>query len=279
MLQLFTLLLLLPLANTFFLAPPALVPSVPTHLPALPHIKLPTPAIVQQIAKNSPALTPFAESKALSKVSGLPVFSVCTRWGSPFMIYGPSNRPTALYFLSSEDANSMAQEFLQMPNLPPGQSVHVLCTNFERALRHTTAPENPTGAANDATGTVETMEYRIVSSGVDRYKAKELKEPNAVAAEVPVFAIEGLTDAKGNSLLFMNYDDCISAFKNGAKKGSSAEAPKVEVYDLMSLVKSMEQDTDGAFEKVKFVASTTARDFAKTVSKVGNGNSRLKPMR
>ena len=112
--------------------------------------------------KKSSALSPTAGSVALKKTAGVPVFMVCTRWGSPFMIYGKTGVPTALYFLDPTDAYSMTQEFLQLPSMASGrQSVHIMVTSMEKALRQSTAKNLPTGSVSEAEGKVEVMEYKV----------------------------------------------------------------------------------------------------------------------
>lgn len=93
------------------------------------------------------------------------------------MVYGPTGRPTALYFLSPSDAHTMSQEFLQLPSMSSGrQSIHVMSTNMERALRQVTAEDVPTGGIGEGDGKVETMEYKLVGGGKERWQAKQLKQ-------------------------------------------------------------------------------------------------------
>jgi len=112
-----------------------------------------------KIATDSTALSPAADSLALKKTSGIPVFMVCTSWGSPYMVYGPTGQPTALYFLSPADAHDMGQEFLQLMPETGGNTVHIMTTSMERALRHSTGRNLPTGSIGED-GKVEVMEVR-----------------------------------------------------------------------------------------------------------------------
>ena len=77
------------------------------------------------------------------------------------MVYGPTGVPTALYFLDPADAYSMTQEFLQLPSMSSGkQSIHIMVTSMEKALRQTTARNLPTGSVSEGEGKVEVMEVR-----------------------------------------------------------------------------------------------------------------------
>ena len=224
------------------------------------------------------------------------------------MIHGPNGSPTALYFLDPNDAQAMAQEFLQMDL--GGQTVHVMATNFERALRQVTAPVNPTGHKNEDSGAVDLMEYRLVPSSRDKQMAKKIEQrkgggeskagslfkkltdsvspssssspsksspSDLTAPEIPVFAVTGLLDKSGGALLFLSYSDAVSAFRAAAGPDAAMD---IEVFDLASLVKSMDDPNDSkAFDKVKFVASSDALNFVKTTSGKGNGLARLRPMR
>ena len=78
------------------------------------------------------------------------------------MIYGKTGTPTALYFLDPADAYAMTQEFLQLPSMASGrQSVHIMVTSMEKALRQATARNLPTGSVSEAEGKVEVMEYKV----------------------------------------------------------------------------------------------------------------------
>jgi len=244
---------------------------------------------MKDVIKKSAAISPTAGSVALKKSSGIPVFMVCTRWGSPFMVYGPTGRPTALYFLSPSDAHTMSQEFLQLPSMSSGrQSIHVMSTNMERALRQVTAEDVPTGGIGEGDGKVETMEYKLVGGGKERWQAKQLKQSaqeknvkksQKLAAEqkdpsIPIFTVEGLTSKKGESLLFFSLDDLNSAWSSQKLPGS----PNVEVFDFVDVLKSMEESPE-AFKTVKFVSSSEAVEYKQSITKKGNNQAKLPRMR
>jgi hypothetical protein len=239
---------------------------------------LPPPSLLSRVSRAlfpkeaSSALSPFAASAALPHLSSLPCFSVTTKYGSPFMVSAGSPRPTALYFLDPEDAESLQQEMLQAPNLPPTQSVHVMATNMERALRHASAPAQPAGGGVGEGGKIDTLDYRIVASS----KAREYARSLGSEAEVPVFAVEGLSDRRGRELLFLSPRDCLEACKKQAGKGGGE--PAVEVFDLLALARAMEK-SPGRFGKVKVVPARAAVEFTDGISRTGNGIARLKPMK
>ncbi|GMH65109.1 hypothetical protein TL16_g04117 [Triparma laevis f. inornata] len=230
--------------------------------------------IMKDVIKKSAAISPTAGSVALKKSSGIPVFMVCTRWGSPFMVYGPTGRPTALYFLSPSDAHTMSQEFLQLPSMSSGrQSIHVMSTNMERALRQATAEDVPTGGIGEGDGKVETMEYKLSA------QEKNVKKSQKLAAEqkdpsIPIFTVEGLTSKKGESLLFFSLDDLNSAWSSQKLPGS----PNVEVFDFVDVLKSMEESPE-AFKTVKFVSSSEAVEYKQSITKKGNNQAKLPRMR
>ena len=188
------------------------------------------------------------------------------------MVYGPSGSPTALYFLDPEDAHQMVQEYLQLMPATGGNSVHIMTTSMERALRHATGRNLPTGSIGED-GKVEVMEYRLVGSTRERWEAEKRI---GVETSIPVFGVEGMNTKKGEAMLFFSRRDLTEAWR---KLGVSKDMPQVEVFDFVQVLKAMDEGEGGEEVKVKFVPCKGGKVFKEEISKTGNGKARLKPMR
>ncbi|GMH70047.1 hypothetical protein TrRE_jg7378 [Triparma retinervis] len=235
----------------------------------------PNKSILSKLSSSGTALSPASSSLALKKSAGVPVFMVCTSWGSPYMVYGPTGSPTALYFLDPQDAVQMGQEFLQlMPAGGGGNSVHVMATSMERALRHASGRDLPTGSIGED-GKVEVMEYRLVGGARDRRRARM---EMGVEAGVPVFGVEGMTTGKGEAVLFFSYEDLVEAWRKGPGGGKGGDMPEVEVFDFVEVIKAMD-GKDGEEFNVKFVGCKGGKEYKESITSTGNGKARLKPMR
>ena len=148
------------LASAHLLPTPSVAAKAPSPVAARPQspagaegesppVSKPSKSMLKKLKTSSSAISPFGDSVSMKKAAHIPVFMVCTSWGSPYMIYGPTGLPTALYFLSPADAYGMGQEFLQLTPERGGNSVHIMVTSMERALRHSSGKDLPTGSVGD----------------------------------------------------------------------------------------------------------------------------------
>lgn len=220
---------------------PLLLNPTPTN--AAVSTPSPKPSLIKKLKTGSTALSPASSSHALKKSSHVPVFMVCTSWGSPYMVYGSAGQPTALYFLDPKDAFQMSQEFLQL--MPEGgNTVHVMCTSMERAMRHATGRDLPTGSIGED-GKVEVMEYRIVGGNRDIHTSKT---KYGFECGVPLFGVEGLKTKRGEALLFFSHDDLMDAWRDNEGGKNGEVEPEVEVFDFVEVVKAMDRSEGEGFD-------------------------------
>lgn len=163
-----------------------------------------------------------------------------------------------------------------------------MSTNMERALRQVTAKDVPTGSVGEGDGKVETMEYKLVGGGKERWQAKQLKQQaqeksvkkaqklatQQKDAGIPIFTVDGLTNKKGETLLFFSLDDLNKAWTASKISGR----PDIEVFDFVDVLKSMEESPE-AFKSVKFVSSSQAVEYKNGITKKGNNQAKLPRMR
>ena len=120
----------------------------------------------------SPALSPFGK-KSLKFAASLPLFSVTTPQGSPFLLYAKEGtQTTALYFWNIADARALAAEFLQLEGMD-NVKAKIIVTGFEKANKQVMARKLPTGNILDD-GQMDAMKYRFVPSVADQFHASKI---------------------------------------------------------------------------------------------------------
>jgi len=105
--------------------------------------------------------------------------------------------------------------------------------------------------------------------------------------------------SKSDTPLFLSYNDCMDAWKEMRDrlepndKSKVPVAPKVEVFNLIDVVASIEQDivrresavtkdeknVKTGLETIVFIPSSKSVDFVEGITSKGNGQARLKEMR
>ena len=127
------------------------------------------------LQKLIPDLTGIVKStqsqSAQDKVGSIPVFTVCTAWGSPYMVYDDTGAANALYFMDEEDAKALLDEFLNMKN---ERDARIMTTTLARAMRQAANIKGvPTGQLT-VDGAIQVMYYKIVPSTKEMFYANKL---------------------------------------------------------------------------------------------------------
>ena len=105
------------------------------------------------------------------KVGSVPVFTVCTAWGSPYMVYDDTGAANALYFMDEEDAKALLDEFLNMKN---ERDARIMTTTLARAMRQAANVNGvPTGQLT-VDGAIQVMYYKVVPSTKEMFYASKL---------------------------------------------------------------------------------------------------------
>ena len=128
----------------------------------------------RKLSSMFPSLTnlvvPTASQSTEAKLN-MPVFTVCTAWGSPYMVYDDTGAPNALYFLDEDDAKAMLDEFL---NMKDERDARIMSTSFSRAMRQAANINGvPTGQLT-VDGAIQLMYYKIVPSTKELFYASKL---------------------------------------------------------------------------------------------------------
>jgi len=114
---------------------------------------------------------PTQSQSVQGKVGSVPVFCVCTSWGSPYMVYDENGAANALYFMDEQDAKSLLDEFL---NMEKDRDARIMATTLAKAMKQAANINGvPTGQLT-VDGTIQLMYYKIVPSTKELFFANKL---------------------------------------------------------------------------------------------------------
>uniref|UniRef100_A0A7S2K0X3 Uncharacterized protein n=1 Tax=Leptocylindrus danicus TaxID=163516 RepID=A0A7S2K0X3_9STRA len=115
---------------------------------------------------------------AEERIAQIPVFCVCTPWGSPYMVYDDAGQANALYFLDHEDAKCLLDEFLNMEG--KDRDARIMTTTLARAMVQAANVDGVATGQITMDGVIQAMYYKIVPSTKELFYASKLPGKEAI---------------------------------------------------------------------------------------------------